>query len=51
MQGNDFFEGVRCTLVDRNDKPKWTYKSIEDVPREEVEKYFEKTPGFVDLLQ
>jgi len=25
MQGNEFFEGVRCTLIDRKDTPKWKY--------------------------
>lgn len=32
MNDNDFYEGVRIVLVDRNDKPKWTYASPLDVP-------------------
>jgi hypothetical protein len=40
MQGTDFFEGVRCTLVDRNDTPKWHNKSIHEVQSSEVEEYF-----------
>jgi hypothetical protein len=41
MDGNDFFEGVRTVLIDRKDKPKWTYKSAAEVPDAEVESYFE----------
>lgn len=26
MAGNEFFEGVRCTLIDRKDTPKWKYQ-------------------------
>lgn len=40
MDGNEFFEGVRCLLVDRKDTPKWQFKSIEDVPDTEVAEYF-----------
>lgn len=42
MQGKDFFEGVRCTLIDKKDTPKWEHKSISEVKNTEVEKYFEK---------
>jgi len=45
MEGTDFFEGVRCTLVDKNDKPKWQYASLEDVPQSEVDYYFERLPS------
>lgn len=40
MQGDEFFEGVRCVLVDRKDTPKWKYERASDVPKEEVEEYF-----------
>lgn len=33
MEGKDFFEGVRCTLVDKGAKPKWTHGSTKDVPK------------------
>ena len=41
MAGNDFFEGVRCVLIDKKDKPKWTYKSPLDLKDELVKAYFE----------
>jgi len=25
MDGDEFFEGVRCVLIDRNDTPLWKY--------------------------
>jgi len=49
MQGEEFFEGVRCTLVDKNDKPKWGHKSFNDVTKEEVEKYFSNLPSNLEL--
>lgn len=49
MRGTDFFEGTRCVLVDRHDKPRWVYPTLEQVPREEVEKYFEKLPPNLEL--
>lgn len=42
MEGRDFFEGVRCTLIDKKDNPKWEHKSLSEVKRSDVEKYFEK---------
>lgn len=40
MRGREFFEGVRTVLVDKNDKPKWQFKTTKDVPDSEVAKYF-----------
>lgn len=40
MEGQDFFEGVRCTLVDKGAKPAWTHKNVKDIKEEEVMKYF-----------
>lgn len=45
MEGREFFEGVRCTLIDKNDKPKWTHKSVSEVPKEEVDRYFANLPA------
>eukprot|EP01113_Clastostelium_recurvatum_P038973 TRINITY_DN5893_c0_g1_i4.p1 TRINITY_DN5893_c0_g1~~TRINITY_DN5893_c0_g1_i4.p1 ORF type:complete len:335 (-),score=104.04 TRINITY_DN5893_c0_g1_i4:30-1034(-) len=45
MDGNDFFEGVRALLVDKDKNPRWAA-----VPsRDEVDKYFILSPGGKDL--
>lgn len=40
MEDTEFFEGVRCLLVDRKDKPKWKYSNPDLVPAQELEHYF-----------
>ena len=49
MEGNDFFEGVRCTLIDRKDTPKFKHSSVKDVQDSEVLSYFEKLPQNLEL--
>ena len=49
MQDKDFFEGVRCTLVDKRDKPKWKYRTPFEMSEEEVKKYFTKLPADLEL--
>ncbi|XP_062519631.1 3-hydroxyisobutyryl-CoA hydrolase, mitochondrial-like [Corticium candelabrum] len=41
MDGNDFFEGVRAVLVDRDNSPKWKPSSISAVTQDEVGTYFQ----------
>ena len=41
-EGKDFFEGVRCLLVDRKDKPKWSHNSMLEVSNSEICSFFEK---------
>lgn len=36
----DFIEGVRVRLIDKDHKPVWCWKSIEEVPFKEVDKHF-----------
>ncbi|GGI78647.1 enoyl-CoA hydratase/isomerase family protein [Legionella impletisoli] len=41
MQGNDFYEGVRALLVDKDKEPNWQPKCLEAVTNEMVSTYFE----------
>ena len=40
MQGHDFYEGVRATLIDRDGPPKWQPATLQDVPDSAVDSYF-----------
>mmetsp|Transcript_4129 Transcript_4129/g.3053 ORF Transcript_4129/g.3053 Transcript_4129/m.3053 type:complete len:84 (+) Transcript_4129:800-1051(+) len=42
MQGSEFFEGVRALLIDKDNAPKWGHKHVNEVPKEEVEAYFNR---------
>ncbi len=37
---DDFAEGVRALLVDKDNSPQWTYTTLDDVPAEHVEAHF-----------
>jgi enoyl-CoA hydratase/carnithine racemase len=41
MQGDDFFEGVRALLVEKDNKPAWNPASLASVPESVVDQYFE----------
>ena len=40
LQGNDFYEGVRAVILDKDNQPHWTHASLETVGRAEVDRYF-----------
>jgi len=44
MENKDFYEGVRALLIDKDNNPKWQYKSLKDVPNvdELIKKYFNR---------
>ncbi len=42
MQEGDFYEGVRCALVDKGQSPKWKYSDPMNVPDKEVNSYFSR---------
>lgn len=36
----EMFEGIRALLIDKDRKPKWTYKTVREVPAQIVEQMF-----------
>ena len=39
-EDKDFYEGVRATLIDRDNKPQWSPATLEEVSLEKVDHYF-----------
>ncbi|CAK4087073.1 unnamed protein product [Aphanomyces euteiches] len=50
MESNDFFEGVRSVIVDKDNNPKWQHASVEDVTGDEVAKFFAPLPEDEELV-
>lgn len=50
MNGIDFFEGVRCLLVDKGDKPNYEFEVAGRIPNEVVDKYFMEVPPGKELV-
>ena len=40
MNDHDFYEGVRALIIDKDNKPSWSPKSIEDVEDGFVDEFF-----------
>jgi enoyl-CoA hydratase len=40
LSGNDFYEGIRALLVDKDRSPKWQPATLEDISTTDVERYF-----------
>lgn len=49
MRHSDFYEGVRAILVDKDRSPKWSNRSLEEVPDELVGSFFDPQPLKLDL--
>ena len=41
LRHREFPEGVRARLVDKDNKPDWTFKDFKEVPRNTVANFFE----------
>jgi enoyl-CoA hydratase len=40
MKGDDFFEGIRALLIDKDQKPAWQPARLDQVKEAEIERYF-----------
>ena len=49
MKRSDYFEGVRARIIDKDNHPRWTHGSVENVAAAEVEACF--APLGVNELQ
>ena len=45
LQGNDFYEGVRALILDKDNRPRWTHPSLDAVSDAEVDRYFAPLDG------
>lgn len=41
LTGHDFYEGIRCTVIDKGDTPKWQPPDLDMVSEADVDAYFE----------
>jgi enoyl-CoA hydratase len=41
-RGHDFYEGVRATIIDRDQRPNWQPARIEDLVEADIDRYFSK---------
>lgn len=44
MEGEEFFEGIRALIIDKDNAPNWSPANLEDVGAEMVAAYFEPVP-------
>ena len=48
-EDNDFYEGVRALLVDKDNNPKWEPKDLENVDQAMLDRYFSPLPADQEL--
>lgn len=49
LRADDFYEGIRALLIDKDQSPKWSPATLADVTDEIVEEHF-KSLGDDDLI-
>jgi enoyl-CoA hydratase len=49
MASEEFFEGVRALLVDKDKRPRWRHADLDSVPAAEVEELFRSPEGLDEL--
>ncbi|CAF0846590.1 unnamed protein product [Adineta steineri] len=49
MKRNDFFEGSRAVLVDKDNKPRWQPTALSDISDDDIARFFEKLPADEEL--
>jgi len=49
MSNDDFFEGIRALLIDKDNNPKWNPPKLSDLTDQQVEAYFEAPKDFREL--
>jgi len=45
MEGGEFFEGIRAAIIDKDQKPKWSPATLEEVGDSVVDDFFAPLPG------
>lgn len=49
LESKDFYEGVRATLIDKDNKPNWNPSKLEDVKDSDIQAYFDPLPYNLEL--
>lgn len=44
VRGHDYYEGVRTTLIDKTDKPRWEPDDVDKIKQSDVDAYFAPYP-------
>lgn len=42
FEHTEFFEGVRALLVDKDKRPNWHYKTVNQIKSADVDKFFDR---------
>lgn len=45
LKGREFYEGVRATIIDKDNLPDWQPGRLEDVPDRDIDLYFQSVEG------